>query len=221
MHSSRFYLRRTVTLLSAGLFLSSCGFTPKLPKLPKVSLPKIDVPFVGDESTAPKSDPSVPFSMKQSLGYGHTLKITAFAGQRSPKQIFAGDVMVDEKGVADLGSYGEVKLGGLKATEALAALEGAFRRKRGESLINVHLASVEGVSLITMRGAVRQPGVIQWFDGAYVANALPYVGGRTPSSKGEAIYVMHEGRQRFFASASSAAAVLLEPGDIVTLSEDL
>ena len=42
-------------------------------------------------------------------GYGHTLRIHVYEGSRSPERIFNSVVMVDEKGVIDLGQAGSTK----------------------------------------------------------------------------------------------------------------
>ena len=192
-------------------------------KLPKVSLPKmpdINVPFVGDDGTAPKSDPLIAYSLRQPLGPGHTLEIAAYAGQRSPAKIFTGSIMVDEDGKADLGHFGKVKLGGLNATQALIEMEGAFRRKRGESLISVHLKRIEATPLLQVSGAVAHPGVIQFFDDSNSVNILPYAGGRDRRAEGRAVYVTREGVREFHRDFAYAD-IELQRGDIVTYSDEL
>jgi protein involved in polysaccharide export with SLBB domain len=192
-------------------------------KLPKVSLPKmpdINVPFVGDDGTSPKNDPLVPYTLRQPLSPGHTLEIAAYAGQRSPAKIFSGSIMVDEDGKANLGNFGKVKLGGLNASQAVIELEGAFRRKRGESLISVHLKRIEKTPLLQVSGAVTHPGVIQFFDDANPVNILPYAGGRDARAAGRAVYVTREGVRRFHRDFAYAD-IELERGDIITYSDEL
>ena len=192
-----------------------------LDKLPKVSLPKIDVPFIGGNEAAPANDPVIPYTLAQTLGYGHTLEFSAFAGSLSPQKLFMGKAMVDEAGDLNLGAYGKVRVGGTKADQALKLIQTAFLKKRGEAIINVHLARIEGVALVTINGAVKDAGVVQWFDGANVATLIPYAGGRSASAKGEAVYVFHNGTRRFFGTLAAASIATIEPGDIITLSEDL
>lgn len=192
-------------------------------KLPEVSLPKmpdINVPFVGDDGTAPKDDPLVPYTLRQPLGPGHTLEITAYAGQRSPAKIFSGSIMVDADGKADLGHFGKVKIGGLSVTQALIELEGAFRKKRGESLISVHLKRIEETPLLQVAGAVAHPGVVQFFDDCNPVNILPYAGGRDARAAGRAVYVTHDGVRKFHRDYAYAD-IELERGDIVTYSDEL
>ncbi len=195
---------------------------PKMPdiKMPDIKMPDIKVPFVSDDGTAPGNDPLIPFSLRQALATGHTLDLAVYAGQRSPTKIFTGAVMVDEDGQADLGRFGKVKLAGLNASEAVIAMEAAFRRKRNESLISVHLKRIEETPLLQIAGAVVHPGVIQYYDGATPGNVLPYVGGRDTRSSGRAVYVTHDG-VRAYHSNYLAADVELQQGDIVTYSDEL
>jgi protein involved in polysaccharide export with SLBB domain len=215
-------LPRPVAAVLAASFLfvlSSCSGI-KLPKLTMPKMPDIKVPFVSDDGTAPKNDPLISYSLRQPLATGHTLDITAYAGQRSPAKIFSGAVMVDEDGKADFGRFGKVKLAGLNATQAVVAMEGAFRRKRGESLISVHLKRIEDTPLLQVSGAVAHSGVIQFFDGATPVNVLPYAGGRDPKATGRAVYVTRDGVRKFHADFASAD-VELQRGDIVTYSDEL
>jgi protein involved in polysaccharide export with SLBB domain len=200
--------------------LSACGTLEKLPKVSMPKLPDVNVPFVGDDSTAPGSDPSVPFRLNQPLSHGHTLEIAAFAGQISPSKMFSGRVMVDEQGNADLGKYGIVKLGGLRLHEAVLPLESAFRRKRGQSLINVQLIRVEDTPLLSLRGAVKQPGIIQYFDGATPQTVLRYGGGRVGDASATAVYITRNGVRAIHVNYLSKE-IPLEPGDIVTFSDSL
>jgi protein involved in polysaccharide export with SLBB domain len=206
------------------LLLGACSGMklPKvsMPKLPDIKMPDIKVPFVGDDGTAPANDPVVPFNLRQTLGTGHTLEIAAYAGQRSPAKIFVGSVMVDEDGKVDLGKYGKVKLAGKTATQAVVEMEGAFRRKRGESLISVHLKRIEETPLLQVSGAVAHSGVIQFYDGATPSSILQYAGGRDPRATGRAVYVTREGVRHFHADYASAD-VELQRGDIVTYSHEL
>lgn len=219
MHSALF---RSSAWLAAPLVLgmSACSWIPKvsMPSLPK--MPDINVPFVGDDGTAPSNDPLVPYALRQPLGPGHTLEIVAYAGQRSPNKLFTGAVMVDGDGKVDLGRYGKVKLAGLSATQAVIEMEGAFRRKRGESLISVQLKRIEETPLLQVSGAVKHPGVIQFFDGSNPVNILPYVGARDPKAVGRAVYVTREGVRKFHPEFSTSD-VELEAGDIVSYSDEL
>jgi protein involved in polysaccharide export with SLBB domain len=193
---------------------------PSLPKMPDIKMPDIKVPFVDDDSTAPKDDPSIPYTLRQSLKTGHTLDVTAYAGQRSPAKIFSGLVMVDEEGKADFGRFGKLKLAGLSAGQAVIEIEGAMRRKRKESLISVHLKRIEETPLLEISGAVAHPGVIQFFDGANPVNVLPYVGGRSRFATGRAVYVTRDGVRKFHPDFASTD-VELQSGDIVSYSDEL
>jgi protein involved in polysaccharide export with SLBB domain len=184
------------------------------------SLPKVSIPFVGGEKPAPVDDISVPYTVTQTLGYGHTLELSVYAGMRSPSRIYRGTVVVDQQGVIDLGKYGTVKVGGLKADRAIKAINSAITKKVSQSIINVHLERIEDVPLVNIIGAVERPGVVQWFDDAEVVSLLPYVGGRTAGVKGTAVYITHEGIRHFRGSELSEDTSL-KPGDIVELSSDL
>jgi protein involved in polysaccharide export with SLBB domain len=183
-------------------------------------LPKMKVPFVGNDATAPVNDPQIPWSLKQPLAQGHTLDLAVYAGQRSPAKIFAGTVMVDEHGKVDLGKFGAFRVGGKTASQAVREMEAAFRKKRGESLITVQLISIEGTPLLTVHGAVKSEGVIQYFGGANPANILQYVGGRDVDSTGRAVYVTRRG-VRAFHSDYMNPDLSLEEGDVVTYSDAL
>lgn len=206
--------------LPLAIALSSCGTLEKLPKVSMPKLPDVKVPFVGDDSTAPGSDPAVPFQLNQPLSHGHTLEIAAYAGQISPSKMFSGRVMIDQEGNADLGKYGIVKLGGLRLHEAVLPLESAFRRKRGQSLINVQLIRVEDTPLLSLRGAVKQPGIIQYFDGATPQTVLRYAGGRVGDPTATAVYITRNGVRAIHVNYLSKE-IPLEPGDIVTFSDSL
>ncbi len=206
--------------LALSLALSACGTMDKLPKISMPELPKVKVPFVGNDSTAPADDPVVAYALKQPLSHGHTLDLAVYAGQRSPSKVFVGLVMVGEDGKVDLGKYGQVKVGGLNASQAERQLEAAFRKKRGESLITVHLKSIEGLPVLAVRGAVKQPSVIQYFGGATPASVLPYAGGQEPGVTGRAVYVTRNGVRAFHADFANPD-ISLEPGDVVTFSEAL
>lgn len=206
--------------LSAALLPAALGACALVEKVSLPEMPDINVPFVGDDGTAPKNDPLVPYALRQPLAAGHTLDITAYAGQRSPEKIFSGAVMVDDEGAVDLGRYGRVKLAGLNASQAVVAMEGVFRKRRNESLISVHLKHIEEMPLLQISGAVKHPGVIQFFDGADPVNILPHAGGRDARATGRAVYVTREGVRKFHADFASSG-VVLGRGDIVTFSDEL
>ena len=201
------------------LGLSACSWI-NMPKVTMPSMPNIKIPFVGDDRTAPSDDPMVPWSLRQPLSGGHTLQISAYAGQRSPAKIFSGAIMVDGEGKVDLGGYGKLKLAGMDATQAVLVLEAAFRKKRGESMINVQLENIEGRPLLQVQGAVKHPGVIQFFDDSDPRNILSYVGGHDARLQGRALHVTRKGVRKFYADYQTAD-IRFEEGDIVTYSDEL
>ena len=188
-----------------------------------ISWNKVPIPFVGkSDKPEPVKDIEVPYHVQQTLGYGHTLKFTAYAGQRSPSKLYSGNVTVDQEGVIDLGDYGRVKVGGHKADVAAQLIGSAFRKKRGESIINIQLESIENVPLVLINGAVKKPGAVQWFDDATTLSTLPYVGGHDGNVPGQAVYITRKGQRKFFATAATTEGGLpLEAGDIVNYSFDL
>ncbi len=203
----------------ATLVLSACDSMPKL-SMPKVSMPKI--PFIsgGDgpkDVPPPADDPLVPFDPRKPLTYGHTLKIEVYRGSFNPSKVFAGSVMVDHDGTVSFKRAGVVKLGGLTVTKAATALEDAFASKGNGTTVIVQIEKVENMSLVTVDGAVRSPGAVQWYEGQTLANVLPAVGGHD-ASPGHAVYVVRHGNRHFHESADDTA---LEPGDIITFSSDL
>ncbi len=201
-----------------GVILSGCG-TVSLPKIP---LPKVDIPFVGAPAAPPVNDPAVPFKPQQTLGYGHTLDLEIYAGISSPKRLFRGTVLVDEDGSVDFGKLGKVKVGGMKAAEASRHIGATLRRNRSEGTVNVQLARVEDVSLVTVTGAVHNPGVAPWFEGESIGHVLSYAGGKDNSSKGQAFYITRKGVRHFYGSPDSLLAIsTLEAGDIIEFSSDL
>ncbi|CAN5865800.1 hypothetical protein BH11VER1_BH11VER1_26910 [soil metagenome] len=209
------FLSANLALLT--LSLSSCVSWDKIPKIPLPKLPEMHVPFV---SKAAPEDPLLPFTLKQPLGSGHTLQFSAYAGQISPDKLFNGSVMVDQTGEVDLGKYGQVRVGGLSAYEALLAIQGAFHKKRGESIINVQLTQIEDVPLLTVRGAVTRSGIYPYFEGATIGSVLGYAGGRDVRATGDTVYVTHKGVRAYHPN-SDHSSIPLEPGDIITLSDGL
>ena len=72
--------------------------TPDIPMPSFSTLKKITniLPGMPGRDTASADDPKVPIKARGTLGYGHTLRLHAYEGTRSPKRIFNGVVMVDE-----------------------------------------------------------------------------------------------------------------------------
>ena len=134
--------------------------------------------------------------------------------------MFSGAIMVDGEGKVDLGGYGKLKLAGMDATQAVLVLEAAFRKKRGESMINVQLENIEGRPLLQVQGAVKHPGVIQFFDDSDPRNILSYVGGHDARLQGRALHVTRKGVRKFYADYQTAD-IRFEEGDIVTYSDEL
>ena len=196
-----------INSLICTALLSSCGLVRN-----------VKIPFIssGDKTTT-TNDPLLPFDVRKPLVQGHTLEVSVYKGLRSPSRIYHGYAVIDAQGFVHLGSIGDVRVKNMTATQALRAIESAVRHQRPGAIISVHLDRVENTPLITVTGAVRNPGVIQFFDHATPSAVLPYVGGRTGRA-GSAIYITHRGERTYHGSGTDA---VLEPGDIVEFSADL
>ncbi len=196
--------------ISLVLACSGCGW-----------MPKIKISFTGGGTGSHSSaDPKQSFNVRQTLGYGQTLKLVVWLGQGSPSKIYAGNVMVNQQGMIHFKETGDVRVGGLAAMQAIKMIEASFHRLQNysASVINVQLTQIEDVPLVAITGAVRSPAVIQWFDGINANSALPYVGGRKSHPDARAVYVTRKGVRRFHAGSENVA---LEPGDTVEYSSDL
>lgn len=208
MRVAQFYL--FIFSISVVLAGSGCGW-----------MPKVRIPFMGSGSGSHTSrDPKLPFEVRQTLGFGQTLKLAVWLGQSSPSKIYAGSVMVNEKGMIHFKEAGDVRVGGLTALQAIKTIEASFHRLHNysASVLHVQLTQIEEVPLVTVTGAVRSPSVIQWFDDITASSALPYVGGRKSQPDARAVYVTRNGVRRFHAGSEH---VTLEPGDTVEFSSDL
>jgi len=203
MKTSRLFF--FLTLAAAVFAATGCGW-----------MPKIKVPFTRDSPSG--EDPKVPFDVRRSLVYGDTLKLAVYRNFLSPSRYFSGTVMVDGKGMIHFKKVGDVRVGGRKAYDAVRAIEAAFSREYGDSTVTVQLFSVEDLPLVTVKGAVRSPGVIQWFDGMTADAALPYVGGRASHGDASAVHVTRDGVRHFHANSDG---VDLEAGDLVNFSKDI
>lgn len=210
-------MKLAILLPAFALALSSCSAVKKVTEIP--------VPFLGDKSEETEvafEDREVPYQIKQSLGSGHTLKFSVYAGQRSPKKLYSGTGVVDANGILSLDKHGEVKVGGLKAAEAAHAIGVMFRREQGHLVINVQLEEIEGTQLVLVEGAVKNPGEAPWFDEANSLNILKYVDGHDGKSRGEAVYITRNGVRKFYPTAATTeGGHPLLPGDIVHYSKDL
>jgi len=146
-----------------------------------------DHPGLGGE--AKPEDPVMPFNSKGVLGYGHTLKVQVFDGARTPKELFEGEAMVDERGVLTLGDIGSAKVGGRSLPEARAMIGSVFRSAgRVAAHVHVHIIAVEGVELVSVEGDVTSPIVTPRWDDMTVADAITMAGGRKIGSPAQALH---------------------------------
>lgn len=168
-------------------------------------------------------DPEVPFSPEVRLGYGHTLKVAVYDGARVATKLFNGSVMINQEGIAEFPDVGSAKIGGRTAVEARAMIESLFRSAgQAASRTHVQLISVEDVPLVMVTGDVNAPAVVALQKKMEVSSAIALAGGRRTGSVAKAVYVTHEGVQKFHVTEAKAdKAVKLEAGDIILLSPDL
>lgn len=225
-------LARVGCVGAALVALASCGTMKRMvdaipmPSMPDISMPKLSsvtkiIPGLGGEDKP--EDPVMPFNSKGVLGYGHTLKLQVFDGARSPKELFEGDAMVDERGVLRLGDIGSAKVGGRSLPEARAMIGSVFRSAgRVAAHVHVQLIAVESAELVSVEGDVTSPIVTPRWDDMTLSDAITMAGGRKAGSRAQAVYVTREGQRRFFNNEARANdEVSLRAGDIITLSSDL
>lgn len=230
-------LRLTCTLLpllTASVVLSSCSMLKRLPpdlsKLPRPPLPSFStlkkithiLPGMPESDQATSEDPRVPFNARGTLGYGHTLRVHVYEGSRSPERIFNGVVMVDEKGVIDLGQAGTTKIGGSTLPKAAEAIAATFRfgMRLGRS-VTVHILSVEDTPVVSVRGDVLADEFIPAWEDMTLEQAVRVSGGRKLGSTHHGVYLIREGVRRYFSTIEQANEVEPEPGDIIELSPDI
>lgn len=219
-------------VLSGGL--AACAtvkrFTPDLTKIPTPSLPSFStlkkvtsiLPGMPSSDKATADDPKVPFNARGTLGYGHTLRVHVYEGSRSVKRIYNGVVMVDEKGVVNLGKeIGSARVGGATLPQAVEALAATFRiGLRISRPVTVHILSVEDVPVVSITGDVIKDEFIPAWKGMTIQQAVTVAGGRKIGSTNRGVYVIREGKRRFYPNLEAADRDEPEPGDIIFLSPD-
>jgi protein involved in polysaccharide export with SLBB domain len=192
-------------MLMAALALSACAtikrFTPDLSKLPK---------------------PQMPFNARGTLGYGHSLRIHVYEGARSPERLFNQVVMVDSKGIIDLGPAGTTQVGGATLPKAADAIAATFRvGLRLSRSVTVHILSVEDTPVVAVRGDVLTDEFIPAWEDMTLEQAVRVSGGRKLGSTAHGVYLIREGERRYFSSLENANELEPEPGDIIELSPDI
>jgi protein involved in polysaccharide export with SLBB domain len=223
-----------LTVLFAALALSACAtlkrITPDLSKLPKPPLPSFSslkkikniIPGMPDTDKAAEEDPQVPFNARGTLGYGHSLRIHVYEGARSPKRLFNKVVMVDSKGVIDLGPAGTTQVGGATLPKAADAIAATFRvGMRLSRSVTVHILSVEDTPVVAVRGDVLSDEFIPAWEDMTIEQAVRVSGGRKLGSTAHGVYLIREGSRRYFSTLENANELEPEPGDIIELSPDI
>jgi hypothetical protein len=198
--------------------------TPDIPMPSFSTLKKITniLPGMPGRDTASADDPKVPFNARGTLGYGHTLRLHAYEGTRSPKRIFNGVVMVDEKGIVQLGKAGSARIGGTSLPKAAETIAATFRI--GMSLgrtVTVHILSVEDTPVVSIRGDVMSDEFVPAWEDMTLEQAVRVSGGRKTGSTHHGVYLIREGVRRYFSSIEQANEEEPEPGDIIELSPDI
>lgn len=225
---------RLTTLLPALLFLGACStvkkYSPDLSRIPTPPLPSFStlkklttiLPGMPESDTASVEDPKVPFNSRQTLGYGHTLRLHVYEGSRSTKRIYNGVVMVDEKGILTFPDIGSARVGGLDLPKAAEAIATTFRVSlRISRAVTVHILSVEDLPLVAITGDVIKDEYIPAWEKMTVKQAVTVAGGRKIGSTNRGVYLIREGHSRYFPSLEAADQTEPNPGDIIHLSTDL
>lgn len=221
-------------LLPALLLLGACAtvkkYTPDISRIPAPPLPSFSglkkltniLPGMPGTDTAGVEDPKVPFNSRQTLGYGHTLRLHVYEGSRSTKRIYNGVVMVDQKGIVDFKEIGSARVGGLDLPKAVEAIATTFRVGLGISrAVTVHVLSVEDLPLVAITGDVIKDEYIPSWENMTVKQAVTVAGGRKIGSANRGVYLIREGHSRYFPSLEAADKTEPNPGDIIHLSTDL
>jgi protein involved in polysaccharide export with SLBB domain len=225
---SRLHFPALTTLAAVALGLTACAtvkrFTPDIPVPSFTSLKKIKniIPGMPSSDSASADDPKVPFNARGTLGYGHTLRLHVYEGARSPKRIYNGVVMVDEKGVVQLGQAGSARIGGATLPKAADTIAATFRVGLflGRT-VTVHILSVEDTPVVSIRGDVLSDEFIPAWDGMTLEQAVRVSGGRKIGSTNHGVYLIREGVRRYFSSIEQANRIEPDPGDIIELSTDI
>ena len=221
-------------MLMAALALCACAtikrFTPDLSKLPKPPMPSFSalkkikniIPGMPDTDKAAEEDPQVPFNARGTLGYGHSLRIHVYEGARSPNRLFNKVVMVDSKGIIDLGAAGTTQVGGATLPKAADAIAATFRvGLRLSRSVTVHILSIEDTPVVAVRGDVLTDEFVPAWEDMTIEQAVRVSGGRKLGSTAHGVYLIREGERRYFSSLENANELEPEPGDIIELSPDI
>jgi protein involved in polysaccharide export with SLBB domain len=228
------FISSLLPLLALALGISACAtvkrLTPDLSKLPKPPIPSFStlkkithiIPGMPETDKAAEDDPVMPFNARGTLGYGHSLRIHVYEGSRSPKRIFNQVVMVDSKGLLDLGVAGSARVGGASLPKAADAIAATFRvGLRLSRTVSVHILSVEDTPVVSVRGDVLADEFIPAWEGMTVDQAVRVSGGRKLGSTAHGVYLIREGERRYFSTLNDANELEPEPGDIIELSPDI
>jgi hypothetical protein len=190
-------------------------------RLPRLNDVAEIVPGMSVKDSASSDDPEVPFDVRSTLGFGHTLRLAVYEGVQSPKKLWAGVLMVDQQGVITFKDVGSARVGGRTPLEARMMIASVFRSAgRAAAHLNVQIISIENTPVLAVDGDVRQPSVLLCFKDMTIRDVLQQAGGRVSKTMARAVYVTRNGQRSFFSNEANAQMKLL-PGDVVTFSPDL
>ena len=203
-------------------------FKIPMPHLPKLHMPSRNtfakvIPGLAEKDKVGADDPDVPFNSRNTLGFGHTLRVEVYEGARNPDRIYRDIVMVDKDGLLALGEAGSARVGGKLLPKAAEAIAAVFRMAgRNTRPITIHIISVENTPVISINGDVREAEFLPVFKDMSVQQAVTVTGGRKPGSTSRGVYIAREGQRHFFTSLDVANDKWSpQAGDIITLSPDI
>lgn len=219
---SRLSLALLLLALPACGTLKTLTSSIPLPGLPDMTSIKRVLP--GTEDRLNDQDPQLSFDPRSTLQSGHTLRLKVHEGLRSAKSIWSGLALVDAEGNAAIGKTATVRLRGKTLPEAAKAIAAIFNVSgHTSSPVVVHIVSVENVPVILLDGDMAAgPQPLPVFDGLTIQEAIRLAGGRRPGSTARSLYLTREGQRRFIRNVDAADSQWrLQPGDIITLSDEL
>lgn len=137
------------------------------------------------------------------------------------KQIAKGVYRVDGDGQIHVPNVGSVGVGGLSAMNILPAIESSHRVKSNRSGLGGHATvyQINGVSVVLIKGQVRNPGVIGYSGASTIGAALSKAGGRIDAVSPTSSVVIHRNgiRSEYMLSNTSTMGVSVKAGDLIVV----
>jgi protein involved in polysaccharide export with SLBB domain len=146
------------------------------------------------------------------LGSGDRVRITVFG-----QQDLTGEYLVDGKGMLAFPLVGQIRAGGLTASELEHTL---VSKLKPEYLKDPKVSAV----VLTYRpfyivGEVKKPGSYAYVSGMTVINAIALAGGFTYRAREGSFYVDRAGKDGKKARLDATPDTPVQPGDIITVRE--